>query len=106
MSAGHLLTDSITYSPVTDRTSGGQPVYGSQVTIAARVEERSVKITDDEGVERVGSHVVVTEIEIPKSARVWLPDDDTTQTTRGRRVIGRRKARIPQTGYELHETVF
>jgi hypothetical protein len=106
MPATHLLTDTVTYAPVSGRTNGGQATYGSQVSLPARVEERSVKVTDVDGVERVGSHVVVTETELPLNARVWLPDDDTADNNTARRIIGRRKARIPQTGYELHEAVF
>ncbi len=106
MGAGHLMTDTVTYAPVTDRSNGGQAVYGSQVPIPARVDEGSFKVTGPDGVERVGGHRVTSETEIPTNARVWLPDDDTSDNNTSRRVIGRKKSRVPQTGYELHETVF
>ena len=103
---GHLLTDTVTYAaPDGTTTDGGQPNYSAQAEVAARVEAKSTKVSGPDGVERVGSTVVVSEAEIPVGSRLWLPGDDTTKTNEGRRVIGRRCASPPGGAWTIYEAV-
>jgi hypothetical protein len=102
---GHLLTQVVTYAPISGRTGGGQPTFGAQVSIKARWEAKSTKVVGPDGTERVGSHVCVSEIELPANARVWGPDDNPAVANEGRVIIGQRKAATPS-GWTLYEAVF
>lgn len=101
--ATHLLTDTVTIASVTSRSGGGDPSYGAQTAIRARVEDESKIVIAPDGNERQANHKIVSEVAIGLTDRVWLPGDDTAKANDARRPVTVKTAQTPG-GYRLHET--
>lgn len=102
--ATHLLTQSIVYVPVTGRTRTGDPTFGAQVTLNARIEFGTQLIRDDQGTEIDCEAVIITETQIPRDARVWLVGTDTVGDTEDARAVEAQKSAQTPGGYSLFET--
>lgn len=72
----HIMTDQVTFAPQTGTDRSGDPSFGSQETIACRVEDKRNRVVSSEGEELISSHVIASETLIPLGSRVWLPDTD------------------------------
>lgn len=103
--ASHILVDTVTIAQITGRSLSGDPTFGTQSTIPARVERLFSTVIDDEGNEVLSQHKVASESEIRLTDSVWLPGDDTTSNNDARRPIATTKASTPD-GYTLFETFF
>lgn len=99
----HLLTDTVTYTTQTTFDSSGDPNFAASATAKARVEHGSFLALDDSGVERKATHKVITEADIPATARLWLPGDDTADANKSRLIIGRSSAATPNGALTLRE---
>lgn len=99
----HLLTDTVTYATRSSFDSSGDPAFASQLTATARVEHGTFLVVADNGEERRADHRVVTETNIPATARLWLPGDDTTSGNASRQIIARKEASTPHGGLTLRE---
>ena len=100
--AEHLLTQSVTYSTKTGRSSDGSPTYGSQVTINARWEEKSQLVVNSEGAEVSALGRLICETEIPLLSRIWLPGYNTAVVNDSKKPIAKGKAQTPD-GFTLYE---
>lgn len=99
----HLLTDTVTIAAETGRSSYGDPTFGSQTTIAARVEAVDKLVIGPDGNELRAQHAVASEDEIKTTDRMWLPGDDTADTTAARRALVVRYSRFPGETAGLYE---
>ena len=56
------------------RTDSGEPGYGANANVAARVERRDKLIRDMNGNEINITHAIATDQEIGMQAKIWLPE--------------------------------
>jgi hypothetical protein len=99
----HFLTDTITVASPIGTSAGGDLTFGSQVTMKARVEREVKEVVTADGSTVVAYHRVATEAEIPLSARVWLPGDNTADTNAAKRPLMSKRASTIG-GYSFSET--
>ncbi len=100
----HLLTQTVTYSLETGRTTSGDPVFGAQATAQALVQASSELVVGADGTERRAKHRAVVSELIPEGSKVWLPGDNTGSTEAGRRVIASQSYSAPD-GRTLYEVM-
>ncbi len=95
----------ITVSPITGRSGSGDPTYGPQVTMKARLERNvRLKIGVDNALQDV--HALVTSQPIVAGSRVWFPGDNTAQTNAARRPLAVKSASTKGGAYMFYETYF
>lgn len=100
----HLLTDTISYKVPGGFDSSGDPAsLGSLTTAAARHEQGSFKVQDDEGNERMAQDRITTETDIAANALLWLPGADTSDNDESKQIIKKRKASTPNADITLIE---
>jgi hypothetical protein len=102
----HILTDTVTVAAVTGIAAGapaGDLSFGAQTTMPGRVEHKVKTLVGPDGNEVQADHVIVTESEITRGSKVWVPGDDTADANAGRRVIATQKASTPGGGDTLFE---
>ncbi len=56
----------------------GTITYGTPTVYLARVVPRVKRMRGADGEDKTTSHVIVTELEIPANARIWIPPDSNT----------------------------
>lgn len=101
----NLLDQTITVADESSKSAYGDPTFGAQYTMLARVEFGSKKIRNAMGNTVESEAVVVTDTVIPRTSRVWLPGDNTGGD--GRKVITQRHAAPPgRSTTILYETYF
>ncbi len=94
----HLLTDSVTFQTVTGRGAGGDPTYGAQQTVDARVEDFLGTLRLPNGTEVSPENKIVTLVEIPRDSRIWLPGTSTGDNSEARELQRTAKASLPRGG--------
>jgi len=99
----HLLTDTITVAEVTGRSGSGDPTFGTQSTLPARVENKLSKVLDNEGKEVLSSTRIYTETELTMNHRIWLPGTDTTDGNDSVRPLMVSNSSTPN-GWTLYKT--
>jgi hypothetical protein len=99
----HLLTDTVTIASETGRSNTGDPTFGAQSTIAARVEEIDQIVLLFDGNEARATHSVASEDEIKRTDRLWLPGDNTSDNTKARRALTVKHSRFPGETDGLYE---
>lgn len=111
MNVAHLLVDTVTVAEQNGVSNSGSPTYGSQTTVAVRLEQkRTIQIGTD-GNEQVSDHVTISTTKIGQNALVWFPAqgsraaDDTNDNNAARRPIAVVQATTPA-GDALYETYF
>lgn len=87
MNIAAKLNQSVTYALRSGVGNAGDPTYGSQSTISARVEARQKILPQPDGTERQSTHVIYTATQIPLGARVWLPGASTGNNNHARTVL-------------------
>ncbi len=85
MNIAHRLTQSVVFAPPTGLGANGNPTYGAQQTIAARVEYGTHFRYGRDGEQTICNEKVVTLVQIPVGSRVWIPGDNPADTTAARR---------------------
>ena len=100
----HLLTDTVTMASEASISGYGDPVFGAQSTIAARVEPTHEIIIGTDGNSYKASHKIATEDEVTYTDRLWVPGDATGDVTAGRRPLRIDYATFP--GGAGHYEVF
>lgn len=100
--ASHLLTDTVTLASKTGRGSSGDPTYGSQSTIKARVEPVTRLVMGVDGNEKMASTRLISESAVQITDRVWLPGDDTAVANESKQPIKVGNAATPSR-YRLYE---
>lgn len=100
----HLLTDTVTYAPRSSVSTQGDPTFGSQVAIAARVEYDYKIVPTGNGKQRELTHWIGSEVEIPVGSRVWLPGDDTGDNGVAKIAVSQDSASTPDAADTLYET--
>jgi hypothetical protein len=104
MSIRAYMVDTVTVVSVAGRSNAGDPVFGPQREISARVEDGGYLQRDSDGNELQAQHVLATEDEIKITDRLWLPGDDTSDFSASRRPLTVRYART-RTGTDGHYEV-
>lgn len=99
----HLLVDTVTVAAVTGVGNTGDPTFGAQSTLPARVENKSRLIPGTDGNDLKANHVIITETEIDRRSKVWLPGDSTGDANAARRILDVRKSSTPDS-FTLYET--
>jgi len=100
------LVSTVTISTPTTVSNYGDPSYGANATLPARVEQTEKLVIDTAGNETRIGWVVVTLSPIALNARVWLPGDNTSDVNAGRRVISIKNATTKNGTVRLYETYF
>jgi hypothetical protein len=100
----HLLDKTVSYKAPSGVSSAGDLTYGATQTASARVEQYTKIVKTSGGEERQTTHRIVTEVEIPVDARVWLPGETVTDS-KARRAIAVNSAYLPGGGATLYETL-
>ena len=98
----HLLTQTVTWATWSAKNNSGDPTFGAQSTAAARVEFKTMKTRNAQGVEVDIQTKVTTEVDIPRKARVWLPDDNTAVANEARKIVKRTKMATPDSSVTLY----
>ena len=104
--AAHLMTHAVTLAPAASNNNYGDTTYGTQVTIAARVEHKRSLVTNASGNQVAAEHRITSEDEIEFSDRVWLPGDDTAKAAEARKAIAVSKIDSPLDTYTLYRAWF
>jgi hypothetical protein len=99
----HLLTDTITIAHQTGISSSGDPTFGTQSTIQARVEEIDRVTLGANQNESAATHKIATEDELLLSDRIWLPWDNPADNTQAKRPTNVVHARFPGETEGLYE---
>lgn len=101
------LIHTITVAPMTGRNAAGDPTFGPQVPVLARVESGKIlSLNGALGNVLQATHVAVTKVPINVNDRVWLPGDSTADTSQARRPLSIRNAPIKNGSFTLYETYF
>lgn len=88
MNLSGWFTRSVTCAaPTGARNSSGDPAFGSQRAINARVEERWQTVKLANGEERQASHVVYSSAAIALGERIWLPGATVGDVNQSREVL-------------------
>jgi hypothetical protein len=103
MNLAHLFTQTVVYAPPTGISVAGDPTFGAQVSIKARVEFGTKLVYGGDGTELQSEAQFSSEVEVPMGSRVWLPGDDTDDVTAARRIIAKKKC-ATFGGYSYAET--
>lgn len=103
MNLTEWFVDTVTYASPSGVDSFGSLSYAAQTTLKGRVEHETQLVVGPDNVEVAANHVIVAASEIPQGARVWLPGDDTADTTKARRILATKKAATKSGGYTLYE---
>jgi len=103
--AANLMTHTVTIASQTGKDSAGDPSFGSQSTIRARVEHKIAKVRSNQGEIIQAQHRVISESQILDTDRVWLPGDSTGDNNQARKPVMTGHADTPS-GYVLYEAWF
>ncbi len=106
----HLLTDTITRAVIDSRDAAGDPIFGLKTTFDARHEEGSFLVQDDAGNEIQAKDKLIADQtgidavdRIALTDRIWLPDDDTSDDNKSRKIITIKSATRPDESLSLTE---
>jgi len=105
MNINTWLTETVTVSQIIGRGGGGDPIYGPQVTMKARIE-RSVRLRI--GVDNLlqDVHRMITKEAVTVGARVWFPGDNPERTNAARRPLAVQTAGNKSDTYRFYESLF
>lgn len=104
--AAHLMTATITVARLVDHERiSGDPIYGDQFTMRARVERRVAIVIRADGSEAQANTQITSESELKESDRIWLPGADTSDDEVSKRPIEAAMASTPS-GFTLYEVRF
>lgn len=92
---GHLLTDTVTVAAESGVNGFCKSSYAAQSEVPSRVEEDHKIIMSSDGTQIAVSHVISSEVSIPLRARMWLPDDDTSDDNDAKIVVFIERASFP-----------
>ena len=104
MNIDSWLTDTITVASRIGADSYGQPTYGAQVAIPARVESKLTLMLSAQGANLNSDHVIVTTTLINPDDQIWLPGDDIAQSAKARRPLKITNAYVKSGAFTLYET--
>ena len=92
MNIAHWLRQEITVAPMTGVNIHGEPQYGPQRKIKARVEASLRKVVNSDGQEVLSDHQIFVLEPIGLQDRIWLPGTDPADVTQARRPLAVRGA--------------
>lgn len=87
MNIRHLLTQTVTVAAYTSANGYGEPGYGPQRPIPARVEVEDGVQNAGEGEEATVTATIYTAERIGPQDRVWLPGTDTSSVSAARKTM-------------------
>jgi len=87
-----MLTDTVTIAHCTGVNESGDPAFGAQTTIKARVEHGTKVLLGPSGEAIDYEQIVATCDPIAQTDRVWLPGDNTADNNAARRPITVKRA--------------
>jgi len=102
MDVSHLFLDTVTIAAQASVSEAGDPTFGSQSTIKARVEH-GTKLVVSDGAQIQADHVVITTSPVLHTDRLWLPGDSTSDNNAARRPVVIKKATGLLGGLTLYE---
>jgi len=97
------FVDTVTVARKTGKSSYGDPTFGAQFTIKARVENYTQLVVDPDGNEQRANHRIATQNQIYDTDRIWLPGDNTSSSDAARRAIKVAKATTKSGSALLYE---
>lgn len=103
MNLASKLPQTVTIATKSGVGDYGDPTFGAQSTVNARVEAQRKIITGTDGEPQESSHVIYSDTLIPRGSRVWLSEDDTGDTDEARRVIDARQIPSLRNAQVLYE---
>ena len=106
MAYSSMLTGKVTVASATGKDAYGDPSFGSQRVISARVENSTNTITDSSGRERIRNTQIATTERLGLTDRVWLPGTDTTDVAQSRRPMRIDSASTPHGSFTVFMTYF
>lgn len=98
------LVDTITIAAPSGVSNYGDPTFGAQSTLSARVEKKESIVLDINGNERRVAWQVASLTAIALNSRVWLPGDDTADNTEARRPVSIESATTKPSTYGSTDT--
>jgi hypothetical protein len=101
----HLLTQTVTIAPMTGVGNSGDPTYGAQVTKKARVQTGIKIVASGTENERQATHTIYLEESVGLNDRIWLPGDNTADTTAARRPIDVASSPLPDLSLNLYKVM-
>ena len=104
MSYSSMLTAKITIAATSGNDAYGDPSFGTQRVVSARVENSSNTVTDATGRERVSNTQVATTERLGLTDRIWLPGTDTTNVSEARRPMKIDSASTPHGTFTVFMT--
>ena len=104
MSYSSMLTAKITVAVATGKDSYGDPSFGIQRVVSARVENSSNTITDASGRERISNTQIATTERLGLKDQIWLPGTDTTNVSEARRPMRIDSASTPHGSFTVFMT--
>lgn len=94
-SFSHLLTQTVYVAPYIGRTRRGDPLFGPQRRVKARVEWADVKVQRVDGSTRDARMRFVTDEPVKLTDRFWLPEDDRSDPDQSHEALQVRSADTP-----------
>lgn len=102
MDWAHRFPDTLSYKPRAS-ISDGDVVYGSLVSISARIEEYpSVVRGHQSGEEIVTSHKAACGTDIDPETRVWINSGETGDDSKALRILRKKRAKTLDDNYTLY----
>lgn len=105
MDIGHLLRATLTYRTRTGLGDRGDPTWSAAATCPARIDYRHGIVRGPGGEKLAYGVRIVTQVEIPVGARVWLPGADTASADAALTVLGADHAESIADGRTVYEAV-
>ncbi len=99
----HLMTETVTIADESGRSNYGDPTFGAQSSIDAKVFFLDSTIIGVDGNEYRSTAKFATETEVTYLHRVWLPGDSTGDNTAARRPLMIKTATNPRGDIEFWE---
>lgn len=81
------LTETVTWAALTGRNSVGEPTFGSQASIKARVQRKPLLVRGPDGAEVQSETQVFTDTKVSADDRIWLPEDSAADVDKARKPV-------------------
>lgn len=105
MNLNAWLIDTITVASVSGQNSHGDPTFGAQVSVAARVEPVQRRVRTPSGQEVIADIRILTATKIKYNDRIWVPGASTANATQSRVPISVQQSSTKAGAFTLYEVL-